>query len=218
MASLIGRKPSPEKIVSIVIETGKIIQNIGNQIQRINGDQSNLAIASSKKSSSQSETKSINKNETIDISKKYDLNTDIINQLMKRIWDLETQQNTRFRTGTSYGLRCKSISPERKEKRCHYCKKSGHLIAECRKRQWANSKKPNREEPQYGANYSYRRPIEINSRPIFSPNPEFCMRCGKHGHNPRNCYDAICAKCKQICHLSDQCRRHSIRKFEQQRP
>lgn len=160
---------------------------------------------------------------------------DLMNEILKKIKKLETsnqpatvqnitQENPSPRHETNK-------SPQRNHIICNYCKKPGHLIANCRirprtnnyphpqrpyqpmrnKNQFRPNYQPNNSNQNLSSSYSSKNPrtnYEHNpypSNPQDGTNPTLCLRCNQPGHKSPNCYAIICSNCKQIGHLQNQC-------------
>lgn len=68
-------------------------------------------------------------------------------------------------------------NPKLSGKNCNYCKKPGHLIGECRKRQFNNSNPKNTKSVN-----------SLESKPAESKASEVCKYCKKKGHLIKDCY------------------------------
>lgn len=122
------------------------------------------------------------------------------------------RQENRFRSNSpnnNYNFkRSESKSPVRNNKLCHYCKKPGHFISECRRRSQFNQNPP--QATNYG-NYqttgisNNQNPINPRSQHQGFPPPVRCVRCNQEGHKSTHCYAIICSNCKQIGHAYTQC-------------
>ncbi|KAG4077865.1 hypothetical protein HA402_013799 [Bradysia odoriphaga] len=72
----------------------------------------------------------------------------------------------------------KNPKPDKSNKTCNYCKKPGHMIGDCRKRQYNNSKKPIQSFDS--------KPVDPKSK--SSNSLETCNYCKKKGHVLKDCY------------------------------